>query len=208
MIGNVTETPNPATCSDAELARAAQLDQGVWLDELYRRFEKRIFGCAHQMVAPSEVEDAVQEIGLRIVRSLSGFRGDSSVTTWMYAVARHTCLDVRRRRDNPSTPVADFDEFTSPETALPEEGFEQSIMACRTATALQDLPGSQQDVVLLRLGEGLSTKTTALRLGISEDAVKSKLRRARSTLRGALEEYVSCPKCGPGSYALGPGEVR
>ena len=204
----MTEKLNPETCSDAELARAAQLDQVVWLDELYRRFEKRIFGCAHQMVAPSEVEDAVQEIGLRIVRSLSGFRGDSSVTTWMYAVARHTCLDVRRRRDNPSTPVADFDDFVSPETALPEDGFEQSIMACRTATALQDLPRSQQDVVLLRLGEGLSTRETALRLGISEDAVKSKLRRARSTLRGALEEYVSCPMCGPGSYALGPGEVR
>ena len=208
MARNVTETLNPETCSDAELVRAAQLDQGVWLDELYRRFEKRIFGCAHQMVAASEVEDAVQEIGLRIVRSLSGFRGDSSVTTWMYAVARHTCLDVRRRRDNSSTPVADFDDITSPETLLPEEGFEQSIMACRTATALQDLPSSQQDVVLLRLGEGLSTKETARRLDISEDGVKSKLHRARSTLRGALEEYVSCPKCGPGTYAFGPGGVR
>jgi RNA polymerase sigma-70 factor (ECF subfamily) len=201
-------TLNPETCSDAELALAAQLDQGVWLDELYRRFEKRIFGCAHQMVAPSEVEDAVQEIGLRIVRGLPGFRGDSSVTTWMYAVARHTCLDVRRRRDNPSSPVAEFDDLTSPQMVLPEEGFEQSIIACRTATALQDLPSSQQDVVLLRLGEGLSTKDTALRLGISQDAVKSKLRRARSNLRGALEEYVSCPECGPGVYALGAGEIK
>lgn len=85
-----------ATCSHEELARAAQLDQGVWLDELYRRFEERIFGCVHQVVArrrrgcgsgdrPESPPKAVW------------FRGGSSITTWMDAVARHTCLDVRKR---------------------------------------------------------------------------------------------------------------
>ncbi len=204
----MTETLHLEAYSDEDLVRKAELEQGAWLNELYRRYENRIYGCAHRMVAPAEVEDAVQEIALRIIRSLPSFRGDSTVTTWIYAVAQHTCLDVRRRRNKASQPVAEFDDFTSSGEQLPEEAFERSIMACRTAMAVQNLPASQQDVVLLRLGEGLSTKDTATRLGISGDAVKARLRRARSKLREMLEEYVSCPLCGPGVYALGPGEIK
>lgn len=188
--------------TDRELAERARLGDGDWLAELFRRYERRMYGCAHRMVAVGEVEDTVQEIALRVMRGLPSFRGDSSVSTWIYSVARHTCLDVRRQRSDTAelseTVVDIIDEETTP-----EDSFEMSIMACRAARAIGNLPESQQDVVLLRLGAGLSTEETADHLDITVDAVKARLRRARITLRESLSETVACPLCGPGAYSLG-----
>lgn len=186
--------------SDQELAERAQLGDGDWLAELFRRYERRMFGCAHRMVAVGEVEDTVQEIAVRIMTGLPRFRGDSSISTWVYSVARHTCLDVRRRRKE--TVDSDTLPDVADNTTSPEDSFEMSIIACRAASAVGRLPESQQDVVLLRLGAGLSTEVTATELGITVDAVKARLRRARATLRAELGEAVSCPVCGPGAYSL------
>lgn len=187
--------------SDEELARRAQMGEREWLDELFRRHQRRMLGCAHRMVTPGEVEDAVQEIALRVMKGLPGFRGDSSVGTWIYSVARYTCLDVRRRR-RPTAELSAVVEHEADETISPEEAFDLSVMACRTATAIAKLPDTQRDVVMLRLGSGLSTQATAQRLGTSADAVKARLRRARATLRRELGEIVMCPACGPGAYSL------
>jgi RNA polymerase sigma-70 factor (ECF subfamily) len=160
------------------------------------------------MVSPSEVEDATQEMSLRVMRGLRRFRGDSSLGTWIFSVARHTCLDVRRRRRPPATVLPDDLLPDALETGVPFHSFEMSILACRTALALQQLPPTQRDVVLLRLGAGASTAETARELGITPDAVKARLRRARIGLRKALEETIECPKCGPGAYRIEGGGVQ
>ncbi|MGH2546489.1 MAG: sigma-70 family RNA polymerase sigma factor [Acidimicrobiia bacterium] len=129
--------------------------------------------------------------------------GDSSLSTWIFSVARHTCLDVRRRRRGTAAQLEE-QVPSSEATGAGEHSFDLSVAACRTALALRELPDSQQAVVLLRLGWGLSTQQTAERLGISRDAVKARLRRARVALRDSLEEALSCPACGPGSYRVTP----
>ena len=192
--------------SDEELARRAQMGEREWLDELFRRHQRRVLGCAHRMVTPGEVEDAVQEIAERVMKGLPGFRGDSAVGTWIYSVARYTCLDVRRRR-HPTAELAAVIEHEPDDGMEPEEAFDISVVACRTATAIAELPEGQREVVVLRLGAGLSTEATAQRLGTSTDAVKARLRRARATLRAQLGETITCPACGPGAYSLDAGGV-
>ena len=158
------------------------------------------------MLAPREVEDAVQEIALRMMRGLPRFRGESSVSTWVYSVARHTCLDMRRRR-RATAPLPEDGPPERENGLTPENAFNVSIIACRTALAIDRLPSTQQDVVLLRLGAGLSTEETASRLGITADAVKARLRRARAQLRLHLGETIECPQCGPGSYSVGAASM-
>ncbi|MGH9167231.1 MAG: RNA polymerase sigma factor, partial [Acidimicrobiia bacterium] len=189
--------------SDEEQARRPDLGDRRWLAEIFRRYESRLWSCAHRMVLPGEVEDAYQEIALRILDGLPRFRGDSSLSTWIFSVARHTCLDVRRRRRGTAAQLEE-QVPSSEATGAGEHSFDLSVAACRTALALRELPDSQQAVVLLRLGWGLSTQQTAERLGISRDAVKARLRRARVALRDSLEEALSCPACGPGSYRVTP----
>jgi len=176
-------------------------DDPQWLGELFNRYEGRLLGCAHRMVSPGEVEDATQEIKERILKGLPRFRGDSAIGTWIFAVARNTCLDVRRRRKPPaySSDVI-LENLASP--SQPADIFDISILGCRTALAIRELPEGQAGVVVLRLGQGLSTAETATRLRITEDAVKARLRRARRQLQSALAQEIECPRCGPGTYAV------
>ncbi|MFQ5523790.1 MAG: RNA polymerase sigma factor [Acidimicrobiia bacterium] len=210
----VTVSQRVESASDEELARHAQIERGEWLEELFRRYQRRMYACAHRMLRAEEVEDAVQEISIRIMQGLPRFRGDAAIGTWLYSVARHTCLDVRRRR-RAMSPLEDGEilrdgttvGMAEGEKGDPEGTFETAIIACRTSLAINELPLSQQEVVLLRLGAGLSTKATAEALGITPDAVKARLRRARAKLRVDLSEAVMCPECGPGAYSLESGSV-
>ncbi len=180
---------------------AALYDDPDWLGELFIRYQGRLLGCAHRMLAPGEVEDATQEISERILKGLHHFRGDSTVGTWIFAVARNTCLDVRRRRNDAAfLSEAILENLISP--TEPAELFDISILGCRTALAIRDLSASQASVVVLRLGKSLSTAATASELGITEDAVKARLRRARRRLRSALAQQFECQQCGPGSYTV------
>lgn len=193
--------PNWTMLTDEELMATALYDDPEWLGELFVRYEGRLFGCAHRMLAPGEVEDATQEINERILRSLPRFRGDSALGTWIFAIARNTCLDVRRRRKLVAySSDAILENFASP--GEPADVFDISILECRTALAIRDLPEGQASVVVLRLGQGLSTAETAAHLGITEDAVKARLRRARRQLKTALAQQIVCPQCGPGAYAI------
>jgi len=197
---------NWSAITDEELLSAPTYDDPVWLAELFARYEGRLRGCAHRMVGPSEVEDATQEINERILTGLPRFRGDSSIGTWIFAVARNTCLDVRRRR-KPDIYSPDTFIENIPSTCQPDDMFEISILGCRTTLAIRDLPEGQAAVVLLRLGQGLSTAETASELEITEDAVKSRLRRARTRLRTDLTQELACPQCGPGTYAIAGTKV-
>ncbi len=180
---------------------AALYDDPDWLRELFVRYEGRLLGCAHRMLAPGEVEDATQEINERILKGLHHFRGDSTVGTWIFSVARNTCLDVRRRRRPVVySPDAILENFASP--VEPADIFDISILGCRTALAIRDLTAGQASVLVLRLGRSLSTAETAAQLGITEDAVKARLRRARRRLRSALAQQIVCPQCGPGAYVV------
>ncbi|GMR03090.1 MAG: hypothetical protein BMS9Abin20_1454 [Acidimicrobiia bacterium] len=187
--------------TDEEFMEEALFDDPAWLGELFIRYEGRLLGCAHRMVSPGEVEDATQEINERILKGLPRFRGDCTVGTWIFAVARNTCLDVRRRR-KPTTSFSEavLENFASPNQ--PADAFDISILGCRTALAIRDLPESQASVVALRLGQGLSTAETGVQLGITEDAVKARLRRARRQLQSALAQQITCSLCGPGTYAV------
>lgn len=203
----ISESPRWSQLPDSQLMKEVHLDDPDWLETLFSRHRDRFQACAHRMVKPGEVEDATQEISERILKGLPRFRGDSSLGTWIFAVARNTCFDVRRRRKpgmrTDSVPIEEI-----PTTTDPADDFEISVLGCRTAMALRDLPEGQAQVVLLRLGQGLSTTDTASRLGITRGAVKSRLLRARRHLRAALAEAIACPHCGPGTHAIhGRSEV-
>ncbi len=203
----ISESPRWSQLPNSQLMKEVHLDDPGWLEALFSRQRDRLQACAHRMVKPGEVEDATQEISERILKGLPRFQGDSSLGTWIFAVARNTCFDVRRRRKpgmrTDSVPIEEI-----PTTTDPAHDFEISLLGCRTAMALRDLPEGQAQVVLLRLGQGLSTADTASRLGITRDAVKSRLLRARRHLRAALAEAITCPHCGPGTHAIfGTSEV-
>jgi RNA polymerase sigma factor (sigma-70 family) len=80
-----------------DLARKSREDDKSALEELIRRIQDRILGiCLRMLYHPVDAEDAAQEILLKIVTHLGGFRGESAFTTWMFRIASNHLLNVRR----------------------------------------------------------------------------------------------------------------
>lgn len=153
-----------------------------------RRFGLRM--CRHE----ADADEVMQDTLLAVVKNLPSFEGRSSLSSWVFTLARTACS--RKRRGLKNQPhVSDED---APEPAAhhpdPEEAVEKRQLAERVAAAIDALPQEQRDVLHLRDVEGLSGEDTAAALGISLEAMKSRLHRARSALERKLRAALEPPK--------------
>ncbi len=80
------------------LERAAEGD-AVALGRLVKGTQNDVWRLCHALGSDGEVDDLVQETYLRMIRSVTSFRGESSVRTWLLSIARHTCADHVRKRE-------------------------------------------------------------------------------------------------------------
>jgi RNA polymerase sigma-70 factor, ECF subfamily len=161
----------------------------------------------------AEAEDVVQETFLQAFRGIDRFDGRAELRTWLYRITYNTAL-MRRRRLVPEqvsvdesggwsegalVPKALFDWC-----CLPEPEVSQAEIRAELESAIAAMPDKLRAVFVQREVEGLSTKATADALGVSEEVVKTRLRRARLWLRERLAEYF-----GPtGATAGEPGPRR
>jgi RNA polymerase sigma-70 factor (ECF subfamily) len=177
----------------ALLARARGGDEEA-LEDLLRRYQPRIYRFGMKMCRnPDAAQDVVQETLLAMVRTLPGFRGDASVSTWLYTIARSFCIKKRRRRkfaparelslesDRPAE-VATVRDSAPPPDRLVEDHETRAALE----KALASLSAPHREVLVLRDVEGLSAADVAAVTGLSVEAVKSRLHRARAAVRREL----------------------
>jgi RNA polymerase sigma-70 factor (ECF subfamily) len=184
--------------------------------------------CYRMLGSVHDAEDQLQETLIRAWRSYGGFRGESSLRTWLYRIATNACLralENRARRPLPSglgapgvdaaTPLpADLPEVPwlepFPDALLrAEPGDPASVVTSRASTrlalvaALQYLPARQRAVLILRDVLGWRAAEAAELLGTSTTAVNSALQRARAQLHkvAPAEEEMREP-ADPGDRAL------
>jgi RNA polymerase sigma-70 factor, ECF subfamily len=157
------------------------------LDELYRRYHAPVRAyLARLSGSPDVADELAQETFLRAWGALLGFRGECSVATWLFRIARNTYLNSLRQ---PSPSRIDTDTLL----ALPDETqygdpvgrYAASEQRDLITWALAQLPEKQRSIVLLRDAEGLSYAEIADVLDISLAAVKVNLFRARAGFRQA-----------------------
>jgi len=153
---------------------------------------------------PHDAEDLVQDVLVTLMRTLGRFRGDSSLSTWTYTVARRAC--ARRRKRNQRMLTSDASTTREVERRpdpgpSPHQRLERRELSAALENAISALPDAQKQVLVMRDVEGLSAAEVAEVLGIGERAVKSRLHRARVALRGALAPYVAGGEAPPPSDA-------
>jgi RNA polymerase sigma-70 factor (ECF subfamily) len=179
---------------DPALVKACQRGEQGALDTLIRATYADVYALCRRMLAdPEEAADATQEVYLRVMRSVLGFRGDSAFGTWLHRVTVNVCLTALRKRSKARVAgmVAGAAPFGLPgeEIELPSAGGAPedlavtADLAARSEAALATLPEDARAVVVLRDIEGLSTKEVADLLGVSETVVKVRLHRAHARLR-------------------------
>ena len=184
----------------ALIQRCAAGEEGACA-ELVSGHERMVYTLSLNLLGDrDEALDLSQEVFLRVFRTLHGFRGQSSLKTWIYRIVinqarnRQRFWRRRRRADQVSLDqhVAEHGDLTQPgDGTSPARALARKEMATRLWRALNGLPFDQRTVVILREIDGLSYDEIAFSLGVAVGTVKSRLTRARQTLRQQLRESRS-----------------
>lgn len=175
--------------ADAELLTAAQAGDDDALAALLARHQDSVYRFGLRMCRdPEDARDVVQDTLLAMARGVRDFRGSSSLSTWLYTIARSYCIKKRRRSKFAPAVTEALDEAGG--LADPGRGPDEALADKRLGQALEraigELDPMYREVLLLRDVEGLSAAEVAEVVGVSVDAVKSRLHRARTAVREAL----------------------
>jgi RNA polymerase sigma-70 factor, ECF subfamily len=168
---------------DRELVEAAQAGDRWALEELVRRTHRSVYTCALRLVGnPDDAADVTQDVYLRVVRKLGGFRHEASFSTWLNRVTTNVAMSTLKRRTR---------RFAVEGAAVPADtrdpAPEPVALARRLERLVGELPEGQRQVLVLRDIYGQSTEEVANAMGLTPGAVKVRLFRARERLKAELE---------------------
>jgi len=174
--------------ADLELAARCRAGDADAFEELYRQHARRLFSLVMRMVGSAEdAEDLVQEVFLQAHRKLAGFRGESTLGTWLYRLTMNHCLDhLRGRQAKMSRATGSFDDEDAIEPMAPAPMVPQAISRLDLERAIDALPPGSRAAFLLHDVEGFEHREIADILGISEGTSKSQVHKARLKLRTLL----------------------
>lgn len=164
--------------------------------ELVEAHQRMVYQLSlHLLGDHNEALDLSQEVFLRVFRTISAFRGQSALRTWIYRIVvnqasnRHRWWRRRRRAQQVSFEqhVEAHGELADPSRLdAPDVVFGRKELAGRIQSALDRLPFDQRTVIVLREIDGLSYEEIAFSLDVAVGTVKSRLARAREQLRAEL----------------------
>jgi RNA polymerase sigma-70 factor (ECF subfamily) len=142
--------------------------------------------CGH----PEDAEDVMQDALMKTYRHVRQIAEPEAFRTWLYTTVRNACLMKRRRRVGEPAHLMSV-EHDNTDLADERRPVDQQMIdrsgEARVRRALQKLPPSSRAILVMREMEGLSTREVATIVGMSEANVKTRLHRARMTLRRHLE---------------------
>ena len=173
---------------ESRLIQRAAAGEAAAFNTLMGMHERRMYAVALRMCGnPEDAQDCLQEAMLRIFRSISGFKAQSSFSTWVYRITMNTCLDeLRRRKNRPNTSLDGlYEEGWSPMDpgASPERRAVQRDMRRQLQIYIQELPEDMRAAIVLRDIQGYSYEEIAGMLDANVGTIKSRISRGREKLR-------------------------
>jgi RNA polymerase sigma-70 factor, ECF subfamily len=185
------------TNEDFRLVRAFKAGDRKAFEELVRRYQRQVANIIYLTLGSrEEVQDIAQEVFIRVYRSIEKFEFDASFFSWIYRITVNLCIDELRRKKIKRTLSLDFlaegaleTEKKSKDVILASDGVLNDEKREIILDALQRISEEHRQVIILREYEELSYAEIASFLGISIQAVKSRIFRAREDLRELLKDY-------------------
>lgn len=178
-------------------------------DLLAARHQEMLYRVAYRMLGDhEEAQDAVQEMLVRLTRSLGQYKAEAKFSTWLYRLAVNTCIDIQRRRSKLQSAPMPADLEAPQSQADPDLHCERAFREHLLNQALKQVPEEQRLLLMLRDREGLTNQEVAEILGIGVGTLKARLHRARAALRRVLEEGVTVPgQEEQGRYRVAPSGI-
>ena len=197
---------------DTEIVKRVCAGESALFEILMRRHNQRVYRAARAVVKDeAEVEDVMQQAYINAFTHLHQFEERSQFSTWLTRIVLHEAFGRRRklrRSESVMGTQSDLDEdgrefmdtVASPRADPERQAYAQELNRVLEA-AVDALPETYRTVFMLRDIEGLSTSETGEGLGLGDEAVKTRLHRARAMIRRAVAARI-------GAVAAGAFEFR
>jgi RNA polymerase sigma-70 factor, ECF subfamily len=189
----LVDVPDP----DVRLLERCRQGDAYAFETLFRKYQTYVYNVSLGMLCNSEdAADVTQETFLRLHRSLDGFRGESSFSTWLYRVAVNLCItELRRRGRNRFQFIDDMqhDEdgpLLDEPSIHPDEAVQLAEERRLVHRVLQTLPPDYRAIMVLRHFQQLAYEEIAEVLGLSLSQVKTRLFRARKMFKDRFQAFT------------------
>ncbi|MBK9759598.1 MAG: sigma-70 family RNA polymerase sigma factor [Flavobacteriales bacterium] len=159
---------------------------------LYHQHARMVYNlCLNYLHSREDAQEATQDVFVKVHERLAGFKGDASVTTWIYRITINTCLDRLKARKRKKRSLLNLfslsDEQVERSASMvfdhPGVAAEDREALERLFTLIDKLPEQQKTALLLKTTEDLSMNAIAEVMGLTPKAVESLLSRGRANLR-------------------------
>ncbi|GAB4148057.1 MAG: sigma-70 family RNA polymerase sigma factor [Planctomycetota bacterium] len=168
--------------------------------EIIEALHRPVIATIYRFLGPRfhrDAEDIAQDVFLKVFRALSRFDpAKAAFTTWVYSLVRNHCYDVLKKRRLPTSSLTPAEpgesqrDLPDRRELQPARSAQNVELGRKIADALSELGEDQRMVFILREYEGLDYDQIAEAVGVSKGTVKSRLFRAKETLRQRLDPYV------------------
>jgi RNA polymerase sigma-70 factor, ECF subfamily len=187
----------PASLSDAEIVLRVRAGDGALFEILMRRHNQRIYRVARAVLKDeNEVEDVMQQAYFNAYTHLDQFQERSQFSTWLTRITLNEAFSRRkklRQAESVGTMLSDADiesgdvmeTVTSSQPDPERQAYAQELHRV-LEEAVDALPESYRTVFMLRDIEGLSTSEAGEGLGLGDEAIKTRLHRARAMIRRSV----------------------
>ena len=187
---------------DAELVRRIRGGETALFELVMRRYNQRLFRVLRALLRDeAEAEDVLQDAYVRAYAHLGQLEQPERLASWLTHIAVHEAKARLRRRGR----IAEVKEGPLRAVPSPSSDPEQAALGKQLqrvlVSAIDDLPVGYRTVFVLRDVEGMSTAEVSESLGLSEQAVKMRLHRARGVLRQVLYDRIGSAALPPFSFA-------
>jgi len=176
--------------TDAEIVDRVRAGETSLFEILMRRHNQRVYRVARAVIKDeADAEDVMQQAYINAFTHLNQFQDRAQFSTWLTRITVHEAL-ARRRKRKPEEMPEDVMETLASTQPDPERQAYAAELRGVLETAVDSLPDTYRVVFMLRDIEGLSTSETAAGLELGEEAVKTRLHRARALVRRAIADRL------------------
>lgn len=195
--GNCASGSSLAELNDDQLLEGIRDASERHFNELYERYFPRIYGFVHKRIRNhADTEEIVQETFVTVFRSIDNYRGQSSLLSWIFGIAKNMTNNTIRRSQNQQAKLGSVEpEALAPQPSLvsggPEEQYGMRCYAETIRTELGSLASWQTEIFEMRHLENLSIREIAERVDRSSDAIRSSLYRVKRLMIESAERGPS-----------------
>ncbi|CAN5330147.1 RNA polymerase sigma factor [soil metagenome] len=178
--------------SDEELVQLYLKDErSACLEQLYIRYRTLVYSkCLSFTKDPTDAQDMAQDVFLKLMGKLGSFRGESKFSTWLYVVTLNFCRNQVQSRERRQQLFIDCNWENMDLEADEPTADVAELTALQLESSLSQLTSLEQTVLRMKYQDQISVREIARLNGLTESAVKMRLKRSRDKLRTMYHVHI------------------